>query len=81
MSELLNNQDTEKNAHRLIKYFKWTFVPVLNIDGYEYSRTTDRMVRIILCNHQIMAKLIMSNVFSGAKQDKHSRALIVLASI
>ncbi|KAG2185881.1 hypothetical protein INT43_002319 [Umbelopsis isabellina] len=45
MSELLNNQDTEKKAHQLIKYFKWTFVPVLNIDGYEYSRNTDRMWR------------------------------------
>lgn len=44
MSAFLENYEGDKNAHRLLKYFTWTFIPVLNVDGYEYSHNTDRMV-------------------------------------
>ncbi|GAB5586371.1 Carboxypeptidase A5 [Umbelopsis nana] len=45
MSAFLENYEGDKNAHRLLKYFTWTFIPVLNVDGYEYSHNTDRMWR------------------------------------
>ncbi|CAO3687490.1 unnamed protein product [Umbelopsis ramanniana] len=45
MAAMLDSYDSDKTSHRLLKYFKWTFIPVLNVDGYEYSRTDDRMWR------------------------------------
>jgi murein tripeptide amidase MpaA len=44
MAAMLDGYDSDKTTHRLLKYFKWTFIPVLNVDGYEYSQTKDRMV-------------------------------------
>ncbi|KAG2189259.1 hypothetical protein INT44_004401 [Umbelopsis vinacea] len=45
MAAMLDSYDSDKSTHRLLKYFKWTFIPVLNVDGYEYSQTQDRMWR------------------------------------
>ncbi|KAI8581435.1 hypothetical protein K450DRAFT_233083 [Umbelopsis ramanniana AG] len=45
MAAMLDSYDSDKTTHRLLKYFKWTFIPVLNVDGYEYSQTNDRMWR------------------------------------
>src|SRR3989338_6398399 len=40
LESLVNLFHVNKNARNLVDFFEFIFVPVLNPDGYEYSRTT-----------------------------------------
>lgn len=43
--ELLKNYESDTEVRKLVDAFDWIIVPVFNVDGYEYSRKTDRMWR------------------------------------
>ncbi|KAG5680141.1 hypothetical protein PVAND_009666 [Polypedilum vanderplanki] len=43
INELLTSNDT--NVQRLLNYYDWWFLPVFNVDGYEYTWTVDRTWR------------------------------------
>ncbi|XP_055295225.1 zinc carboxypeptidase-like [Sitodiplosis mosellana] len=43
LNELLTSRDAEIKA--LAKNFDWVFVPIVNVDGYEFAHTTNRLWR------------------------------------
>lgn len=55
LNELLTSED--ENIRQLTERYEWYFLPVFNVDGYEFTWTTDRMWRksrkptkSLLCN-------------------------------
>lgn len=50
MNELLTSTDPEVKA--MAENYDWIFVPVFNVDGYQYTHTT-----VSLCNVRIFMEL------------------------
>merc|ERR1711874_186033 len=45
MGKVFNTNDTSSCGTRAVLSVDWYVMPLLNPDGYEYSRTTDRLWR------------------------------------
>jgi len=43
--ELISKYDSNQEIKELVDKYNWYFIPVINPDGYEYSRNTDRFWR------------------------------------
>ena len=48
MHDLVDNYAKDEAVKTLVDTFEWTFVPVVNVDGFEYSRTQNRLVCILI---------------------------------
>ncbi|KAJ8302919.1 hypothetical protein KUTeg_019315, partial [Tegillarca granosa] len=44
-AQLLDKYDSDPNIADMVDKFNWYIIPVFNVDGYEYTFTTDRMWR------------------------------------
>jgi len=45
IQQFLDSKDDDEEIENMLKRFKWFFLPVLNVDGYNYTHSVDRLWR------------------------------------
>ena len=51
---LLYQYGVNKNITRLLNTYDFTIIPIVNVDGYEYTHTTNRMVTCFIKSSNLL---------------------------